>query len=526
MKHITPRLAGLSLAAVTAIAHAQSGLQYEFHSRTKGLVVTAGASAPAPALTKLASLSSTALVFDAQPLGGAQSKFLLVINDGTGSVALEAPQVQGSAFSATTSCSATLAAGQSCAVSVTFSATSHIAQSGVLTVGSNASNGPLSATLFGTTQAPASLALPTEPVSFGVQAAGTSRQRTVTVTNTGQQPAAGTYVALTGPTALSLSSNTCGTAGAPVSLPAGASCSVTLVLTSQTALTLNEATLTFHGGFSNSGVLLAVTGEVLPAPSAVGAWSATYESTSPPVTAFAGTAISATSAPLTVFLRNTSNEGTLSSGFALSGDVTQFRITAVTRQSASHAATQACETTIAADGQSASECTATSATQSTPLPHIRVQLAYAPTVAGNHSVQLAPSSSGSSVLPSAVQFTGSALVVYPDGYITRAGLIFAPPSALSYSWSAATGYCQTATLNGLNGWRIAAGTELDGVRSAMKAGTLAVPNVGGWSLNSGRYKIATSGKMVDFTINSTNVGAGIVNDADGSGRKVVCVRPA
>ncbi len=164
------RLFALSLAFLSVHAAAQSdgsapkgteGAQYEFRVKQRGMAVSTGAPAPAPvpspapapapAPTKLAGLSSGSIVFDAQPLGGSQTKDVLLTNNGTGSVTLEAPQVQGTAFSATTSCGTTLAASQSCVVSVTFSAASYAAQSGTLTVGSDATNGPLTATLNGTT---------------------------------------------------------------------------------------------------------------------------------------------------------------------------------------------------------------------------------------------------------------------------------------------------------------------------------------------------------------------------------------
>lgn len=120
-----------------------------FRVNLRGLRVSSEPLAPAPALTKLASVSSAALVFDAQPLGGAQTKSVLVINGGTGLLTLEAPQVQGAAFFSTSSCGSSLAAGQSCSVSVTFNATSSSPQSGVLTIVSDAVNGPLSVSLSG-----------------------------------------------------------------------------------------------------------------------------------------------------------------------------------------------------------------------------------------------------------------------------------------------------------------------------------------------------------------------------------------
>ncbi|HDR9103354.1 TPA: putative Ig domain-containing protein [Burkholderia vietnamiensis] len=69
---------------------------------------------------------------------------------------------------------------------------------------------------------------------FGSVVVGSSAARSFTFTNNGNTAATGLYASVSG-TALSLSSSSCGTAGAPVTLAKGASCSFTATFTPTTA---------------------------------------------------------------------------------------------------------------------------------------------------------------------------------------------------------------------------------------------------------------------------------------------------
>lgn len=149
--------AAAAVLSCAQAAHAAS-TTYEYRKISKGLVASTVTGTPVtsptlpPALTKLASLSSTSVVFDAQPLGGSQTKSILISNTGTDVLTLGTPQVSGSAFTAESSCQSTLAAGQSCAVSVTFNAATTAAQSGLMALTSDATNGALEVSLSGSTQ--------------------------------------------------------------------------------------------------------------------------------------------------------------------------------------------------------------------------------------------------------------------------------------------------------------------------------------------------------------------------------------
>lgn len=152
-------LAGL-FAAIASSAAAQS---YEFRSPKKGLAVTtapapspspAPSPAPAPAPTYVAQVSQVALAFEETPVGQSRTAQVLLLNAGTGTLVLQAPQVSGSAFSATTSCAETLAPGASCQAEVTFAPSASGAQTGTLRFASNATAGAIDVPLSGTASLP------------------------------------------------------------------------------------------------------------------------------------------------------------------------------------------------------------------------------------------------------------------------------------------------------------------------------------------------------------------------------------
>jgi hypothetical protein len=163
MKKLTSKLgAAVLLALVAPSLMAASTPGYVFVKRMNGLKVSSTAAMPPPntettvpstppaPLTYLANLSAQSLDFGGTPVGSPLTKSVLLSNTGTGPLSVSAPAVVGSAFSAATDCSTTLAPGASCQTSVTFTPTQVAAASGSVTVSSNASNGPLVVSLTGT----------------------------------------------------------------------------------------------------------------------------------------------------------------------------------------------------------------------------------------------------------------------------------------------------------------------------------------------------------------------------------------
>ncbi|MBU9199945.1 putative Ig domain-containing protein [Burkholderia multivorans] len=93
---------------------------------------------------------------------------------------------------------------------------------------------------------------------FGSVVVGSSAARSFTFTNNGNTTATGLYASVSG-TALALTSSSCGTAGAPVTLAKGASCSFTVTFTPTTAGANTGTVATTWTGPNSSSKSLAVT---------------------------------------------------------------------------------------------------------------------------------------------------------------------------------------------------------------------------------------------------------------------------
>jgi hypothetical protein len=116
---------------------------------------------PAVGGSSAAALSVTpaALTFASQALNTTSSPQTVTVNN-TGSVAAAISQVATTGdFAQTNTCGASIAAGGSCTVSVTFTPTSSGTRTGSLTIASNASNSPTTAGLTGTGAGSVNLAL-------------------------------------------------------------------------------------------------------------------------------------------------------------------------------------------------------------------------------------------------------------------------------------------------------------------------------------------------------------------------------
>ena len=159
-------------------------------------------------------------------------------------------------YAQTNTCGSSLAAGASCAVSVTFTPTTLGSRTGTLTISDSASNSPQIVSLTGNGVVPVTVSPMT--LGFGNQVeTTTSAAKTVTVTN--KQPTGVSISSVTAP-ADYVQTNTCGT-----SLAAGATCTVSVAFTPTTIGSL-PGTLTITDNASNSPqtVNLTGTGTALP----------------------------------------------------------------------------------------------------------------------------------------------------------------------------------------------------------------------------------------------------------------------
>ena len=179
-------------------------------------------------------VSSATLDYSTVEVGSSKNLGLTVINTGNVTANID-PAVaftegSNSAFTnLTTSCGATLAVGATCTVSANFVPSVVGAKSAQIDIKTNnANNISVNLTGTGSGQPVGSLTPDTgSSTDFGLVEVGKNKSQTFVYKNTGNIPDTGVYVNLTG-TALSTTSNNCGTSSSPVSIAAGQSCSVTV----------------------------------------------------------------------------------------------------------------------------------------------------------------------------------------------------------------------------------------------------------------------------------------------------------
>ena len=272
-----------------------------------------GVAAPAPALT----LNPASLAFGNQVTGTTSAvKSIALTNSGSATLGLSAITPTGTGFGITHTCPASLAAGASCTINVTFAPTSVAAFSGGVSVASTAAGSPHSATFTGTGVAPT----PTAPVAtltptmvdFGMLPLNTtSAVKTVTLSNTGNAPLSITDLKLAGThTADFLQTHTC-----PVgaSLAAGSSCAISVRFV-PTATGPRAATIALASNAAGSPVVdLKGTGVVQ---------AAALVQVAPTSIAFARTRLGRTSSERTVRIRNSGATPLEISSAAITGDFT------------------------------------------------------------------------------------------------------------------------------------------------------------------------------------------------------------
>lgn len=210
-----------------------------------------------------ASLTPGTLTFANQTAGTTSTaKTATLQNTGNASLTISSITIAGtnpSDFSESNTCGASLAAGSSCTISVTFTPASAASYSATLTVTDNASGSPQVVALSGTGTAPLVPAASLTPstLSFSTVTGTTSAAKAATLTNTGNAALAISSIGIAGTNPSDFSqTNTCG-----ASLAAGSSC--TLSVTFAPASVANfSATLSIADSASGSphSVTLSGTG--------------------------------------------------------------------------------------------------------------------------------------------------------------------------------------------------------------------------------------------------------------------------
>jgi Beta-propeller repeat/Cep192 domain 4/Abnormal spindle-like microcephaly-assoc'd, ASPM-SPD-2-Hydin/HYDIN/CFA65/VesB-like, Ig-like domain len=176
-----------------------------------------------PADSAAAILASTSLTFTGQSTGTiSQPQVVKLSNEGSGSLTITNVAINGD-FSQTNSCGSVVAGGTACALDISFSPTARGNRKGTVTISDNAANSPQKIALSGTgivvgvTLSPQSLTFASQNLNT------TSTAKTVTLTNSGQDPLDFTGIVATGDF---VETNTCGS-----SLAAGANCTVSVKFT-------------------------------------------------------------------------------------------------------------------------------------------------------------------------------------------------------------------------------------------------------------------------------------------------------
>jgi hypothetical protein len=200
-------------------------------------------------------LTPTSLQFNAEVIGSdSPAQAIQVTNTGGSPIALGAPATTGDYAVAATTCPASLAAGQSCSLSVTFKPAASGDRPGQLAV-PGASGPNAVATLDGTGTMPGSVTLTPSSLAFGLVAIGSTTTTTLSATNSGGNAVLLSAMAASGD--FSIAGGNC--TPSSVLAASGGSCTVTVAFTPSTNGQRN-GTLTLTGDGSPAQAVAALTG--------------------------------------------------------------------------------------------------------------------------------------------------------------------------------------------------------------------------------------------------------------------------
>lgn len=191
--------------------------------------------------TPQAVLSPNPLAFPSTLVGTAATALPMTLsNPGTAALTITSISVTGtnaSSFGQSNNCGASLAAGASCTITVTFTPASTGSLSASVSVVDNATGSPHTAALTGTGTAPQS-SLTLSTLTYSGTLVGTSAStQTTTLSNPGTAPLTITGISIAGTNASSFGQiNTCG-----ASLAAGATCTITVTFTPASAGSLSAS---------------------------------------------------------------------------------------------------------------------------------------------------------------------------------------------------------------------------------------------------------------------------------------------
>ena len=229
----------------TAIGSASGSLTITDDAGTQTVSLSGTGSGPV-------SWSPSELDFGTVPVGATSAaKTATLTNGGSASVSIAGITASAGFAIASSTCGASLAAGASCTVGVTFTPTTGGSVDGTLTATDSAAGSPQVTVLTGRGGVPATVS--PSGLNFGAVAVGSiSSPQTVTLTN--GAGAALTFSSIVTTAGFSIASNTCGGG-----IGSGASCTVGVTFSPAAGGTIN-GTLTFTDSASNSPQTVSLTG--------------------------------------------------------------------------------------------------------------------------------------------------------------------------------------------------------------------------------------------------------------------------
>ena len=164
------------------VADAAAGQSGDPSTPTTAAITVSGAGMSAGQLT----LTPSSVSFGSVTMGSTQSQTVTLTNNGGSSAVVSAASASGMGFGVSgLALPLTLASGQSASFKVTFVPTQSGADSGSITVTSNAADSTLTAALTGTGTSAGVLTLNPASLSFGNVAVGTKQNQTASLSNTG-----------------------------------------------------------------------------------------------------------------------------------------------------------------------------------------------------------------------------------------------------------------------------------------------------------------------------------------------------
>jgi len=219
---------------------------------------------PAPVDAPAVALSPVSLSFPGQAIDTSSSAQSVKLTN-TGSAALAISSIVASGdFGQTNNCGTSVATGNNCTISVTFTPTGTGTRTGAVAITDNASGSPHAISLSGTGTGTAPVvSLSATSLSFGNQSVGTtSTAQTATLRNTGNATLSITSVAVSGTNPGDFAqTNACGS-----SVAAGANCTISVTFTPSASGTRRASvSITDNASASPQTVSLSGTGTA-PAP--------------------------------------------------------------------------------------------------------------------------------------------------------------------------------------------------------------------------------------------------------------------